>query len=490
MRKGFFASVAALTTGAGLAMGQGPMNAPPAYGPPPSADPSFLGGPGGYPAIGPGCYPAGGPGGYPAGGPAGYPAGGPGGYPAGGPAGYPAGPSGVPPAGEMPLYGQVPGPDYQHPINPGAQPKVGTQVGQVHKAAGGPDRWWIDVEENIWTVRSMPVPIPLLTSGPPNLLGGVLGQPGTRVLVGGDLEHHEYFSVLRVTTGLWDCKHECGFEASGFISEQKVENFDFNVPSTANVTIARPVIDSLTGLPTALRVSFPGVLSGSAHIDDSILLGGAELNMLRSLAYCDMFKAHLIGGIRYVYLAEQLNISSSSTDVTDANLPVTTISDGFQTHNQFLGAQLGMEVEFRCDRFFVDMTGKVAAGDMEEILTVVGTTTVNSAGVTTQTPGGLLALSSNGGRSVHNEFAYVPEGTIKFGYQWTQRISSYIGFNGLYLSRVMRPGDQIDPTVNPTLVPANTSQFGLGFGQPRPLSPFHQSDFWAMGATLGLSIRY
>ena len=179
MRKGFIASVAALTAGAGMALGQG------APTPPPSPPP-------GYPAWS-------GPGGPPPAGPA---AGDPNAF-LGGPTGYPPGPTDVPPAGEMPLYGQVAGPDAAHPANPGAQPKYGTVVGQLHKAAGGPDRWWVDVEENVWVVRSMPFAFPILTAG---TVGGTgsLGEPGTRVLLGDkDLDYGE-FNVFRLNLGLWD----------------------------------------------------------------------------------------------------------------------------------------------------------------------------------------------------------------------------------------------------------------------------------------------
>jgi hypothetical protein len=135
----------------------------------------------------------------------------------GGP-GYPGapGPMDVPPAGEMPLYGQVAGPDSQHPFNPGAAPKSTGCAPQVHKAAGGPDRWWFDVEENVWVVRSMPFAFPLLTTGP---LGsnGTLGQDGVSVLYGDKNENYgKTFNVLRVTGGLWDVDRVWGMELIHF----------------------------------------------------------------------------------------------------------------------------------------------------------------------------------------------------------------------------------------------------------------------------------
>src|SRR5205085_12407788 len=135
-----------------------------------------------------------------------------------------------------------------------------------------------------------------------------------------------------------------------------------------------------------------------------------------------------------------------------------------------------------------DMIGKLAAGNMNEREVVSGFTTRTITGITTTVPGGLLALGSNIGTQTKNEFAYVPEGTIKVGYQWTQRISTYIGANGLYISKVIRPGEQIDPVVNPTYVPVSNI-FGGAAGPVRPQARFESSDFFAIGGTFGLSIR-
>jgi hypothetical protein len=55
-----------------------------------------------------------------------------------------------------------------------------------------------------------------------------------------------------------------------------------------------------------------------------------------------------------------------------------------------------------------------------------------------------------------------------------------------YVSNVIRPANQIDPT-------ANTTQL-LGtpplFGPARPMPLFNQTDFWAQGITFGLEFRW
>jgi hypothetical protein len=471
MRKGFFASVAALAAGAGVALGQGFPSAPPGSG-------NWQGA---------GSAP-------PAGGQAGSS------FYAPGPAGNSAGPGELPPAAEMPAYGQVDGPHSGHPLNPGAQPKYGMQVGQVHKAAGGPDRWFFDIEDMVWAVRSMPLPYPLLTVSPATISGvpvnpatsaGVVGQPGTQVLVGDNIDYGNAIQAGRLTIGVWDQARVYGYELSGFVTEGKSEIHTFGQTAISKFALARPVIDALTMQPTSFLISFPGAFGGTGEVKARFHMGGAEANVLKNLIYCDQVKLNALLGIRYINLEERLNISSTTVIPTsDPNDPTLSyVLDQFLTRNQFVGGQIGFQSELRRGRFFIDTIGKLAAGNMNQHLNILGQTTRTVTGVTTTIPAGLLAVSSNFGTHSYNDFAYVPEATVKFGYQWTQRISTYVGGNALYLSRVLRPGDQIDPVVNPTLVPVS-DRFGADFGPNRPQVTNNHADFWAMGVTFGLTIRY
>jgi Putative beta barrel porin-7 (BBP7) len=496
MSKGVLATVAALAASAGMAFGQG---APPTA---PQAFPNW-GGAAMPPA--PGMAPV------------------PGMAPAPGspmsmstPGGMPAGvPGMVPPAApyEMPhngvIGGQVPYPGFQPTFggDQGVPPQDGPPQGgppqggwydgagmnpQVHKAAGGPDKFWIDVEHIAWKVRSMPIPFPLVVASPP-AAGGVLGQEGTRVLFGDEnVDYGSYFNVLRLTGGFWcGCDRNCGLELSGFIQEARSEVADFHVPITGRQVLARPLIDALTGQASSVLVAFPGQFGGDVFVNARLKMGGAEANLLKSCVYCDRFKFNVLGGVRYIDHDETLTITSRSTipalDPTDPTL--VDIFDEFACRNQFFGGQLGFEMELRHRRCFMDITGKVALGNQNENLNVRGFTNNRTLGVNSTTPGGMLALAGNITDTNDNEFAYVPEVTIKLGYQWTQRISTFVGYNGLYISRLMRPGDQIDPVINPVFLPVST-QFGGDFGPVRPINTFNKTDFWTQGVTFGLSIRY
>jgi hypothetical protein len=467
MRKGFFASVAALTAGANVALAQlGSAGPPGSGGPVPYAVPQA----GGMP---------------PGGAPQGF-------Y--GGPGGSPAGSGGIPPAAEMPLYGEVPGPDSQHPMNPGCAPPTTHYPGQVHKAAGGPDCWWFNIEENVWTIRSMPVTTPLLTRGP-LAGGGLLGAQDTIVALGNeDLERHLYMSAIRASGGWWDCAHKWGFELSGFLTEWKPQVFEQD-PGT--LLIARPVTfttDNVTFTPNAFVVGAAGLFPGHFRESTEFHMGGAEGNLLYSLINCDMIKADILVGGRYLDMTENLDLASISLlpNVPRPDLgPITsTVTDTFRTHNQWSGGQVGLDTEFRCGRLFLDLTGKYGYGSMHERLLISGTTDTTVNGITTTQQGGLLALPTNSAVVSQNKGAYLVEGTGVIGWQWTQRISTYVGGNLLYVQRLWRPGSQIDPVVNPTFVPTTNGQFGPPGGVTRPQPTFKENDFWIGGGTVGLSIRF
>ena len=97
--------------------------------------------------------------------------------------------------------------------------------------------------------------------------------------------------------------------------------------------------------------------------------------MLYNLVYCDQIKVNLLGGIRYVDLAEKLDIGSNTilANAADPNNPISSIVvDHFHTHNQFLGGQVGVESELRRGRYFVDLDAKVAVGYDHERTTIDG----------------------------------------------------------------------------------------------------------------------
>ena len=80
----------------------------------------------------------------------------------------------------------------------------------------------------------------------------------------------------------------------------------------------------------------------------------------------------------------------------------------------------------------------------------------------------------------------VPELGVRAGVQVTEHARVFVGYNFLYMSNVVRAGDQIDLRVNPNQLAPNNS---LG-GPALPAFTPKTTDFWAQGISLGLELRY
>ncbi|MGG7379585.1 BBP7 family outer membrane beta-barrel protein, partial [Escherichia coli] len=65
-------------------------------------------------------------------------------------------------------------------------------------------------------------------------------------------------------------------------------------------------------------------------------------------------------------------------------------------------------------------------------------------GQTSAVVGGLLALPSNIGNFQRNRFGVVPQVGLKVGYNLTDNLRVYVGYDFLWWCNVVRPGDQID----------------------------------------------
>jgi hypothetical protein len=459
MRKGVLGSIAALTAGAGLAFGQGPGGAGspllPATGQS-SAVPPLLGG-----ADGPAVIPV----------------------PEAGPNGAPV----YPPPG---LYGSTP---YQLPS------------GSVNGHTLAP-HWWVNSEYLLWWVKSQPANFPYITTGA-RAEGGVIGGASTTVLVGDCNYGYGLFSGFRVTGGWF--KDECrrvGFEFSGFLLGK--QNVTFFAQSDANgvPVLARPFVNATNGAQGVLTVSFPNLASGSILFKTDSQSWGAEgsgvLNLYRSCPddKC-LISINGIGGFRYFELDEDIDVASSSTllgtnttsfaGLTVAAPATISVHDRVETTNRFYGGQVGLKAEASYGKWYVSTIAKFAIGEMNETLLVDGQSSVldPTRGIAAVNPGGLLANPSTICTLRKDQFVYIPEGQINFGYNWCSWLTTYVGYNVIYVSKVIRPGDQITNVVNPALIPTSPS-FGNGPLGATPNVQFTQSEFWLTGVSFGIVMRY
>ncbi len=172
--------------------------------------------------------------------------------------------------------------------------------------------------------------------------------------------------------------------------------------------------------------------------------------------------------------------------------PPSTIadSDSFSTRNSFCGGQVGVRWQEAFGKLNLGVTGKIALGATEQRVAIDGFSVLNTPGAgVTVAPGGILAQTTNGGTHSRSVFSVVPELGLNVGWQFTPWLSANLGYTYLYWSDVVRPGAQIDPRVNPFVVPTDQN-FGGGPSTGHPAFVFHSSDFWAQGLNVGLTLRF
>ena len=224
-------------------------------------------------------------------------------------------------------------------------------------------------------------------------------------------------------------------------------------------------------------------------------LYGAELN-LRSNLWRSALAARRH---QRLPLCEFESLDIRENLVTDPNLlspggPIL-VHDSFETSNNFYGGQFGPDMGFKRARWSLDLLGKIAIGDMSESVRIDGSTAFPGQG--TAVPGGFLALPSNIGTFDRNRLAFIPEGGLKVGFQATQHCRLFVGYTFMYLSDVVRPGDQIDTRVDLRQVPITSFVTG-GPALPGMLMPpavlpsvtMKRSDFWAQGVNFVVEFKF
>ncbi len=352
------------------------------------------------------------------------------------------------------------------------------------------NRWYASAEYLLWFIRGQSLP-PLLSTGPlVSPVPGALGQPGTAVLFGNNSNfNNNPYSGVRLRAGYWfgDC-HGLGLDIGGFFLGG--DNRNFRASSVGIPFLGRPFFNALTGVQDVEDVAAPG-LAGTFTAVSTFFLYGAEANLRRNLCCgCNWFIDGFIGW-RMLGLNESLSMNENLAVVSSNNpaLPAGStfnVNDRFATNNLFNGGQIGAIGEYRLGRWSFDLRTSVGVGGTMQWANVSGSTTSAGPGILPTTlPGGLLALSSNIGTHTRSMVSFVEEVGLNVGYQFTNHIRGFVGYNFLFWSNVIRPGQQIDLNVNPNLIPPVVAG-----GPNRPAFTFDGSNFWVQGIQFGLDIRW
>jgi hypothetical protein len=392
------------------------------------------------------------------------------------------------------------GADELKPLEASAKPLL-----PLHRKApplAEPSRFWLGAEFLLWSTKRASLP-PLATVGDPaDPLPGALGQPGTRVLFGGEPDgSSRYLPGFRLRGG-YAITNEWAVEASGFWLQNRSSQFAAQSGAGGLPVIGRPIIDALTGVESSYLDSFPGFFAGGIAIHSSTSFWGLEANAAKRLSGQGSTgpKIEVLFGTRYLRLHDQLLIQDNFAPTAPGILtflggpadPPTTLSDfdRFTANNDFYGAQLGVRSSLTADRWSFAGGAKLALGITRQTVGIDGATSLLTPGATTLTaPGGVLAQVTNIGSYKSNQFAFVPELELNAGYEIFPGAVIRVGYNLIYWSNVVRAGEQIDRTINPSIVPSDTT-FGTPGGPARPAFTFNRTDYWAQGLNLGFNYRF
>lgn len=334
---------------------------------------------------------------------------------------------------------------------------------------------------------------------------GLLGDPGTLVLLGSEQMDYGRFNGGEIHGGLWlNDRHTLALTAGGFLTEQKkVIQSVFGGPGSATA-ILRPFTDAVTNRPNGLVVVGPG-FAGGVETVSSARLAGAEVGILHNVYADQLCRIDFTAGFRYLDFDESFSVYSATTALAGTAaaatppgvLPQLGAGDSYLLHDYFRGrnqlylGQIGARFGWRLGPADLGLTTKLGMGPNYQVLQIDGST--QSLGtIPTTVPGALLAVdgpTGTIGRTTGGRFTVAPEAGADVSIQVTKTLRLAFGYNFLYINDVIRPAGQLDPTVNPRLVPASDA-FGTASGPVRPKLTFDRDSFHAHGLRFSAEIQY
>ena len=366
---------------------------------------------------------------------------------------------------------------------------------------GPPGRFWLRDEYVGWWARGGHVPTLVSTSHDGNL-------PATTPLYGNATYNDRFRSGNWTQGGMWfDCCKQWGIQGDYFFVGR--ESSPFFASSNGDPVLARPFINATNGQPTQELIAFPDTVVGSVHVSNYNSLAGGGVMLRRNLiceqGNCDQancespcddgcgcgFQGQCCGKLDFVFgyrsyrFSDNLGVRERLTSI-DQTSGVTVgtqfdVSDSFSTQNNFNGFEVGLIHQRYSECWMWEGSLRLALGTTQQLVQINGNTVVSFPGQPTAVnEGGILALSSNIGHYSFNNFTAIPQISGRIGYRLTERLTFLVGYTAIFWGKVARAGDQIDTTVNPSLIPP-----AQGGGPNRPAFALHTSDLWLQGITLG-----
>jgi hypothetical protein len=360
-----------------------------------------------------------------------------------------------------------------------------------------------------WWISKGPISADLVTTSTDSKVTvqtGVLGQPGTQILVPASAGAIDYRALygFRASMGL-AIGYVPPIEVSGFSFNRNFAVFDAGPPTLRTPFLGQPLQNFNTmiapniGQEAVAGIRNPGVYTGTITIESRLSLWGVDVNTFFNCIDTGHFNVSLLLGYRHVDLYESLEshiLDGGAMFFGGAKVPagfIEDVLDVFRTRNSFDGGQIGLRGVVTVDRFSVFSDIKLAMGNTYHTLTIDGKSTLvepvmNRPQQTLR--GGILAPLSNNGITSKNEFSVVPEANVSLSYQIGPHIRLFGGCSILYWSSVARPGDYINNIIDARGTPFSSLYNPKIAGLTPRLPPITLRDFWAEGVFVGIEIGF
>ncbi len=348
---------------------------------------------------------------------------------------------------------------------------------------------WLAADALIAFFNSASAP-PLVTTGQPGPLAGVVSVPGTTILYGARGVNEDARLGGRVQGGFL-LLPETGLMAEAGVMLIESQARIFSAASDGSAVLARPFTSTATGAGTSILVASPGISSGGVNVRQSSgNLYEAHLGVSKEWCGGAWWRFGSLLGYRFYKYDEGLVMTQDVSPLGAAFVPGTRIStsDSFLTSNEFHGFNIGARAAFGNDTFSVGLTAQVAAGNLHREVKIRGAQTVSVPGAAPVTGGaGLYALSSNSGLFKSNDAAVFPELGITAAWQATPNLKLRVGYTGFVLGQVATAGQQVDTVINPALLPPSTQ---APAANDRPRFGLSKYDVWAHALQLGAEVNW
>ena len=306
--------------------------------------------------------------------------------------------------------------------------------------------------------------------GTPRADAGVLGLPSTTRLLGSEDLGDGSRSGMLLDFGRWlDGCGDLALTGSFLLLDNGGSSQTF--PSTPDTIVSRPFfnVNPAVDAPDAELVNYPGVVDGTISVESENEIFSGGVGLLKRLACCSApcgcrsRRVDLTLGYRAFAANEALTIDET-LNPDGGFLPVGTqidVMDRFETKNHFHGVQIGIRSAWQRQRWLLETHSSVAIGNVNQRVIIDGSTTTTVPGIDPAIqPWGILAQPSNIGEYERNRFGVLTGSYIGIGYQLNCRVRLRAGYNVIMLNRVVRPGPQIDTTVNSTQLDPNVPVTG------------------------------